>query len=223
MVTSTSSFSTIANNLDSVGIYRFVWTITSPLGGCVSRDTVAYQVTCPLPVLLQHFEATKQPNSVLLEWLTAAEQNSWGFDIERSTDSKNWSAIGSVRSNPLQTQGTYSYTDRQPVIGDNFYRLKQKDHDGAYAYSPVRLVKYSLNNGIALYPNPARESVTINGLKGTETLSVYNTNGQLVYSGKAGTTGAVQLTIKHLPAGVYLCMVADQTGTRLCRLSFVKE
>ncbi|WP_222164669.1 T9SS type A sorting domain-containing protein [Edaphocola aurantiacus] len=222
VIASTSSFSTVANNMDSVGTYRFVWTISSPMGGCVSRDTVAYQVTCPLPVQLLRFEAIKQPNSVLLEWLTAAEQNSWGFDIERSTDSKDWNIIGSVRSNAAVSQGRYTYTDQQPVYGDNFYRLKQKDHDGAYAYSPVRIVKYSQNNGITLYPNPARESVTINGLKGTETVTVYNTNGQVVYTGNT-KTGAVQVNMKHLPAGVYLCIVADQTGAQLSRSSFVKE
>jgi hypothetical protein len=222
IIASTSSFSTMANNMDSVGTYRFVWTITSPMGGCVSRDTVAYQVTCPLPVQLLRFEAIKQPNSVLLEWLTAAEQNSWGFDIERSTDSKDWNIIGSVRSNAGVSQGRYTYTDLQPVYGDNFYRLKQKDHDGAYAYSPVRMVKYTPNNGITLYPNPARESVTINGLKGTETVTVYNTNGQVVYIGKT-KAGAVQVNMKHLPAGVYLCIVADQAGAQLSRSSFVKE
>jgi len=222
LIAATSSFSTVANNLDSVGTYRFVWTITSPLGGCVSRDTVAYQVTCPLPVQLLRFEAIKQPNSVLLEWQTAAEQNSWGFDIERSTDSKDWTVIGSVRSNATREQGKYTYTDQQPVYGDNFYRLKQKDNDGAYAYSPVRMVKYSLNNDITLYPNPARESVTINGLKGTETIMVYNTNGQMVYNGTT-KAGAVQVNTKHLPAGVYMCIVTDQTGVQLSRSSFVKE
>ena len=223
MIAAPSNFSTTANNLDSVGLYRFVWTITSPLGGCVSRDTVAYQVTCPLPVDLVHFTATMQPNSVLLEWLTAAEHNNRGFDIERSTDSKDWKVIGAVNSAGSSSTGKkYNYTDVQPVTGDNFYRLKQKDYDGAYEYSPVRVVKYSPNNGISLFPNPARESVMINGLTGSETISMYNTNGQLIYSGKA-KEDAVQISLKHLPAGVYLCMIADQAGAQVSRLSFVKE
>ncbi|RQO29672.1 hypothetical protein DBR32_15550 [Taibaiella sp. KBW10] len=226
VIASATSFSTSAYSLDSVGQYRFAWKITSPLGGCISSDTVSFQVTCPLPVSLISFSADKQNNKVDLQWITASEENNWGFEIERSADSKDWTLIGAVRS--LSSTGTthfqslYKYADLEPLEGDNFYRIKQKDYDGKFTYSPVRLVTFSQVGALSLFPNHTRESVTIKGLKGAASISIYNTKGQLVYSAK-GHEGSMLLNLKQLPAGIYICTVADTNGSQIAKLTIVKE
>ena len=52
--------------------------------------------TNPLPVELVSFEASVKNNLVLLSWKTATESNNYGFEIERSFDSNNWTKIGFV-------------------------------------------------------------------------------------------------------------------------------
>ncbi len=51
-----------------------------------------------LPVTLTSFNAHAENDKVLLQWVTASEQNNRGFAIERSADSKDWIKISFVQS-----------------------------------------------------------------------------------------------------------------------------
>src|SRR5258707_1059309 len=58
----------------------------------------------------------------------------------------------------------YSFSDKMPLTGTGFYRLKMSDIDGRYTYSPVRSVSIgnSGNTVYSLYPNPASGSTWLN-------------------------------------------------------------
>ncbi len=133
---SPSSPSTTANNLDYIGQYRFAWNITTPLGGCTGSDTVAFDITCALPVNLTEFSVRKQGTSVVLDWSTASESNNRGFSIEHSADGSTWKAIAFQPSKAEggNSSGTIAYNFKHisPVNGTNLYRLKQVDLDGNF-------------------------------------------------------------------------------------------
>ncbi len=93
----------------------------------------------PLPVALLAFQAKATPQGgAYLTWSTASERNNHYFTVERSVDAEQWSGIaqvaGSSNSNDLKT---YSFTDTYPLYGQSYYRLKQVDYDGRFAYSPI--------------------------------------------------------------------------------------
>ena len=96
-----------------------------------------------LPIELLYFRAKVISNEhVRLEWETLSESNNERFDIERSEDGNSWHFIGYVDGNGTTNESLkYSYDDRFPLNGISYYRFRQIDFDGAWAYSNIAVVK----------------------------------------------------------------------------------
>ncbi|MFZ1730451.1 MAG: hypothetical protein WBQ23_10225 [Bacteroidota bacterium] len=62
-------------------------TITYPNVNSICRAVV-------IPVELIRFSASQVHGSVLLAWSTAAETNSYGFEVQRKTERGDWSTLG---------------------------------------------------------------------------------------------------------------------------------
>ncbi len=139
-----------------------------------------------LPVTLVQFKAAYNGASVELNWLTASEQNSDHFEIQRSADGVQFTAIGNVKAAGNSISSAYTFTDGLPYAGNNYYRLKMVDIDGRFKYSVVLLVRSDDNKkGIAIYPNPVKDYVqmTWNNMKrGIYTIDLLLPTGQLVRS-----------------------------------------
>ena len=96
----------------------------------------------PLPVELTHFQGKPFSNQIELNWGTAWERNSSHFDIQRSADLKEFVTIGRTPSQGDHlTQTTYQFADLTPLVGINYYRLRQTDLDGSTEYSKIIAVK----------------------------------------------------------------------------------
>ncbi len=120
-----------------------------------------------VPVELVSFSADMKEASITLTWETATETNNSGFDIQRSSDGKTFTSIGNIKGNGTTTEKQrYSFTDNQLTgSGTMYYRLKQVDYNGTYAYSEVLDVEYSaipLEFSLSQnYPNPFNPETTI--------------------------------------------------------------
>ncbi|MFT3750025.1 MAG: T9SS type A sorting domain-containing protein [Agriterribacter sp.] len=185
--------------------------------GTKSEEPATFVISwgIPLPVTLRSFEVYSQGNTALLQWTTVTEQNNRGFSIEHSTDGGTWKSTGFVSS--LSPDGnsnvelSYTFSDKQPSAGINYYRLKQVDIDGKYIYSRVRIIKFTDKLNIHIYPNPAKDIIKITGLKGNETLYIINITGQRVRNLKAGGN-TLQTNIQQLPSGMYFIRITDASG-----------
>ncbi|RZK73961.1 MAG: LamG domain-containing protein, partial [Pedobacter sp.] len=117
-----------------------------------------------LPVAFLDFEAQKQKTgSITLNWSTASEKNNSHFEVLRSADGKFFDNIAHVNGN-LNTSEvkSYSFVDRTPKLGINYYSLKQIDLDGKEAFHPkVLAISASLNNGADLKMYTAREKLNV--------------------------------------------------------------
>ncbi len=122
-------------------------------------------LTCPtLPVTLLTFTVEAQAAANLLEWQTATEQNNKGFEVEVSTNGSDFHTIGFVKGNgTTNTEQQYSFIDKTPASGINYYRLKQIDFDGKTEYSKVVSLHNAEReeNGILIYPNPTTDEINI--------------------------------------------------------------
>jgi len=161
-----------------------------------------------LPIELLYFNATKSGNEVLLEWVTASEENNDFFEVEVSNDGIDYKAVGLVQgAGTTNIQQSYSVIHPNPSLGYNYYRLKQVDFDGAYTYSEVRLVDFEGREGIHIFPNPARDFVSIVNStdERIEKLNLYNIQGQLLRTLNSSGKELIQgLDVSSLASGVYM-------------------
>lgn len=193
-----------------------------------------------LPVELTRFEGFQDGRAVNLSWSTASEKNNAGFSIERQIGygtvydlaPDQWAALGFVSGTGTTTTSTeYTYRDASlPGSGTRvFYRLKQIDFDGAFAYSDVVSLDLSTPNQFALhsnYPNPFNPSTTITydiPVESHVELSIYDAQGRRISNLISKTQKAGRYSVKfeadNLVTGMYLYRLRagdyEQTGQML--------
>ena len=121
----------------------------------------------PLPVKLLSFTAVAIDNKFIrTDWTTATETNNSGFEVERSVDGVNFADMEWVAGHGTSaTPNNYQYNDLTALPGIvYYYRLRQVDIDGNYAYSKIASATLTGENGFTLeniYPNPANNQVTV--------------------------------------------------------------
>ena len=135
-------------------------------GGATSTLYHASASNVPLPVELIGFSARTFSDRIRLEWETASELNSSGYEVERAAGTADWSRIGFVRgSGSVDYPVQYHFDDVEPFSATMpfpsntlRYRLRQVDRDGSIEYSPIVSVQIgaTLASGVHhTYPNPA--------------------------------------------------------------------
>lgn len=167
-----------------------------------------------------------QPYQVQLDWGTLYEVNSDVFIVERSTDQKTWSSIGTIKSagNSSQKQA-YSYTDKAPVAGTAYYRLKQVDLKGEVAYSDVVRFSTTITKKFSLYPNPATTITRLyskEGFTAGQTIMILDAKGTVVRKMNASGTNSLQLDLTNLANGLYLVQITERNQL-IEKIPFVKQ
>jgi len=138
----------------------------------------------PTPVELISFDAFLNNKQVTLKWETAAEANNAGFEIQKSSNGRDWEILGWVEGNGTTAEtSTYDYLDKIPFAGDNYYRLKQMDYDGQFEFSDIATVRYS-RIAVAISPNPSPGEVNVtvqNPKKERMSIKLYDSAGSLIW------------------------------------------
>ena len=123
---------------------------------------------------------------------------------------------------------TYQFTDKNVAKGVNYYRLKQVDNDGTYAYSSVVRI---VNNQdpiltFKLFPNPVQNGQILqlstnsaNDLKGT--IRIYSQQG-LQIADQPLVSGLNLLPTQYLSSGIYLIRVVTDDHQLFTQAFIVK-
>ena len=163
-----------------------------------------------LPVELTSFIANAEKNVVTLSWQTATEVKSYGFEIERRTESEDWRKIGFVKGNGNSNSSKeYSYSDNHLNCAKYNYRLKMVDNNGSFEYSKIIDTEIALPENFELsrnYPNPFNPSTKINytlPFDSKVTLEVYNIAGVKI----------AQLVNEEKSAGFYSVDFSSASGS----------
>jgi hypothetical protein len=171
-----------------------------------------------IPVELTSFAASVSNKGVDINWTTATETNNKGFYIERSV-SRAFDVIETISfvtgAGTTTNTKSYSFTDKHPLKGISYYRLKQVDFDGSYTNSKIaEVVNNNAINNFVLeqnYPNPFNPSTKISwqsSIGSMQTLKVYDLIGNevatLINEFKEAGNHEVEFDAANLPSGVYL-------------------
>lgn len=177
-----------------------------------------------LPIELLSFTASPAGNDVQLNWQTSLEQNSAGFDIERSTNGNDYLKIGAVTARGVPS--TYRFTDRGVPTGEYYYRLRQTDKDNRFTYS--KTVKVTVGNRTSAYRilnNPASSYIDLSlpSKRTTTSINLVDVSGRLLMQKTigAGTTLYRLEGIEQYSPGVYFIQVVSENEKTV--LKFVKK
>jgi Secretion system C-terminal sorting domain len=220
--TATNAAINIAAGL-APGTYQLevYWKITSNEGDVFdSNGGNNYKATftttsSTLPVTLSRFTATPGPQrTAQLDWATASERNNARFEIERGPDALHFVGIGQVEGSGTTVEArSYSFIDRSPNPGPNYYRLRQVDQDGTVSVSPIRTVLIRTNGDLLVLGNPAINQLVISGLEDSSAVLIADMQGRTVHQQRI-TRSVCELDVTSWSAGVYLLTVTESTGVR---------
>lgn len=165
-----------------------------------------------LPVNLAYFKAiVNDEKHVELAWETSTENNSAYFTVERSRTGQDFIPIGTVESGGNTDEVlSYRLTDRQPLSGTSYYRLKQTDLDGSSA--TYQIVSVRVEGNVKIYPNPSDgEFVMLEGTAASD-LRIFDLIGRDVEFEVIGQNGRTLIRPrKSLSSGIYLVKTGGST------------
>ncbi|HWB25943.1 MAG TPA: discoidin domain-containing protein [Chitinophagaceae bacterium] len=190
---------------------------TVALSGCVVLNTG-----------ILNFTAEKQSDGVLLRWTAPVDIDNSRFDIQRSDDGFTWQTLGTVKA---KTTGTgnynYNFTDKKPVNGTNYYRLRQVDINGHLSYSAVRKIDISTFWAVKQYPNPVSDYLILEfnyDKQEKAFITIQTISGSKVFGNEqmlAKGFNRIKINqVKPLAQGTYILTLA--TGSNIYRAKFIK-
>lgn len=193
----------------------------SPNGAIFS---IFFANNCPLPVKFTACDARREADNAIISWQTSLELSSDEYEIYRSADGINFSKIGSVPSKNNPSGSTYSFADKVPLSGVNYYRVNSKDTDGKTQLCTVNKLIFPLPaNKVNVYPVPATDILYIeNNFKSIKlNIEVIDMVGKTVLQTSTPNNFRVNLSIGNLPKGAYMLKIID--GQDVIFRKFVKQ
>jgi hypothetical protein len=131
-------------------------------------------------------------DDVLLKWQGKGILRADSYTIEKSTNGSDFKPIGvmnNIGTDDFPESSVYHYTDGDPAIGNNFYRIKLISKNGMITYSNVMLIGAKGMNSQKIFLSTdltgARTILNINATTAQQgTLVFYSVTGELLGSRK---------------------------------------
>jgi Secretion system C-terminal sorting domain len=205
--------------------YEFTFYVTANTSR-VTFDDFALSSSAPgsLPATFLGIVADRSDNGIKVRWDVGDEINVLRYEVEKSTDARSFSSIGTVDANKKKV---YGYTDANIKAEEIFYRIKSVDIDGTVKYSGiVRFKNNTSSTGkLLVYPSPVNNLLTIEHEK-------LSTNGKLIVSTidgrilktirpNAGISNTM-IDVSSFSSGMYILKFDDGKG-RIQTSTFVKQ
>lgn len=230
-----TGFVGIRINGDRMGFMEVAWnddgavdevTVTVALTGAMDpADPAVTSINAgdcvALPVELVDFKGDIRGNETVLKWSTVTEINNVGFEVQRSTDGKDYRKVGWVKGEINSSRKlSYEFVDHTIVANtEYYYRLKQIDIDGRFEYSDVVTLTNKDASKLMLHdiaPNPVSTNQLVMqlsvGVEGEMMLDVYNTVGQRMMQETIHVNEGMNshtLDIETLSNGTYFVKVSS--------------
>lgn len=187
------------------------WEVTVPVNG-FSGFYMSSQKTGVLSIKLNYFNGTQKDKKHQLSWKVNCTSSEAKFELQRSTDGINYFAINSFTASKLRCESAFDFTDENPVLGKNYYRLKLIDVDGKVDYSNIVLLtqKSAHFDLVSLNPNLVSTQNTVlkinTTVKEAVTVAVIDFTGRVIQKQSVSLqigSNLVPVQTNSLSAGIY--------------------
>jgi hypothetical protein len=183
----------------------------------------------PLPVKFLSFNATPETKTVKLQWNTAEEQRVKYYVVERSADAVHYDSIGAVASSKIQLlKHEYTFIDKLPGQGKNYYRIKEVDLDNRMMFTSVKNVEFKFKGfDFIIVQNPTKDEIKLRmrlQLPAKMKMLISNTTGQLLMNQvKQFAAGNINeaIPITRFQKGTYFLTMSS--GDEMITRSFIKQ
>lgn len=212
---------TMTEAIAPYGFSNFYWDAITPSdafgffnGGIIDQ---AHVITCfadalglysvPAPIALEHFEVNCTDGRPQLEWSAHTVGTGYVFDIERSTNGRQWERVATQLA--AEMQHDFQFTDVQQ---GKFYRLGMVAPNGTVRYSPIRQSGCAAPGAVVqVFPNPVVDQAQVRLLQPDASpftnATLFDWTGRVVrqfnYSAETQEK-TIDLPVRGLPAGIYL-------------------
>jgi len=240
----TNTVTAISYNSPVSGIQKFQIEITSGSEGAtdVYIDDIAISsefnynslYNCnsasqsPLPVHLKSFQGLVNNDKAQLQWTVADNEAGNLFEIQKSSDAKEFKTIALVGTTQKAGDEVYSYNDDFQTSA--YYRLKLINKGSAAIYSDVLFIKKqgTVANAISLLQNPVKNTLKFtftSDINSQTEISVYNLLGVKVYQSSFAASKGANTIAKTLDGqikgGTYVLEIKNATNRSIAK--FLKD
>jgi hypothetical protein len=190
-----------AGSIDEMYIYNRGLTLAEV-------TTVMNNAAGVLPTKITNFTVTSKNNSNQLNWTSENKINIAQFNVEYSTNAKEFETIGVVAAGKKEYNYTHQYNSQNDI---QYYRLKVIDKDGKFTYSQIVKVKKATKIFDAeVYPTLVSDIVTLSISSKTKvdvTISLLDLNGKCITQKNINIHEGVNsntFNLSHLTKGIYI-------------------
>jgi hypothetical protein len=182
-------------------------------------DWTASDENSPLPVTWMGFNGVARNETISLQWQTATEENADFFEVEKMHTENKFLSIGRLAAaGNSRTVKSYEFEDREPIVGINYYRIKQVDLDGQSSYSKIISVAGNslTKQPYAVFPIPAENFIHVkrNGAYDDhEIVTLYDQFGNVKHTQQWGDEETITVDNLQLPAGMYRLVISNSKAT----------
>jgi hypothetical protein len=179
-----------------------------------------------LPVSLGHFSGhCNEQNFPNLTWETHSESKNHGFWVQEALSDVVFKDIFFVAGyGESQSKRQYNWQDFQEKRGLIYYRLKQIDYDGVFAYS--KIIPLLCEQGELLVTQPDNTSINIflgNQTGQFEEWSLLHSGGNSIQGGKIDTNfRQIKITCPNIRTGIYILLLSGKKGNIVKKISWVE-
>ncbi len=165
-----------------------------------------------LPIKFNYLNAAKGNGYNTLNWKATCSSAEVTFDIERSTDGRNFVAVNTFTASQSRCAQPFDYVDNNNLTGTVFYRIKSIEITGTITYSNIVKVTDQQKEMllVAVSPNPVINQAQLNistTKKDMVDLAIISMEGKMVQRSsvqlQAGTS-IINLDVASLQKGVYM-------------------
>jgi len=179
---------------------------------------------------VSNFSSSSNNSVNRLTWTIAKNQGVKSFDVERSTNGKDFETVAVLIATEKYNTESYIYSDTITSLDIIMYRLKILSKTQHAFYSKMLLVKskMTLNCNIIIVGNPVKDKLTFNyNSKNVQQadMKIYNLCGKVVFNQKISCfTGNNLITIplnSNFAPGMYV--IEMNNGILSQTAKFIKQ